>query len=212
MAADYRYMPDPDLPVLHLEADLVDRWRAELPMLPAQKQALYEADGVAADAAHQIAYDVRAGRLFEATRAAWSGPASMIAAWLTSEVAGALRARDVDPTTLSPESSDFARRFADLLRLVHEGTISATVGKDLLVDVIGGADAVTLVDERGLAKVSDEGALAAVVDEVMRSLPDVVASARVTPKAVNALLGRVMKETGGTADAAVVRRLIQERL
>lgn len=211
-AADYRYMPDPDLPTVHLRADDVERWRRSLPELPAAKRARYERDGVPADVAYGVAYDVQAASVFDAVRSTWSGPASMVATWLTSEVAGVLRAKGTTLGQVVGADPAFPERFAGLLELVHVGTISATVGKDLVADVIDGATAAQLVEERGLAKVTDTQALAEVVDRVMASLPEVVASARTTPKAVNALLGRVMKETNGTADASLVRTLIEDRL
>ncbi|PWG74880.1 Asp-tRNA(Asn)/Glu-tRNA(Gln) amidotransferase GatCAB subunit B, partial [Enterococcus hirae] len=88
---------------------------------------------------------------------------------------------------------------ASLLTLVEDGTISNAVAKNLLPEVLGGADPAVLVEERGLARVADEGALGELVESVMAANPAIVASAKEQPKAINALLGRVMKESGGTA-------------
>ncbi len=207
-AADYRYLPDPDLPVIVIGRERLDAIRAAMPELPAAKRARYLALGVKDEDAEAIAYDVAASALFDATCAAWDGPPQTVANWLLSEVAGRMRqeGRSLAQAAIHPD------RFARLLGLVHDGTISTPVAKELLPEVIAGADAAVLVDERGLARVADEGALGAIVDQVMADNPAVVASAKEQPKAINALLGRVMKASGGAADPAVVRRLLEEAL
>ena len=207
-AADYRYMPDPDLPEIRVDAARRDRIVAAMPELPAAKRARYLALGLKPEDAAQIAYDVRTSATFDATCAAWDGPPQTVANWLLSEVAGRLRASDrtLEHATLDPAL------LASLLTLIADGTISTTVAKELLPEVLDGADPATLVAQRGLARVADEDALSGIVDAVMEANPDVVASAKEQPKAINALLGRVMKESGGTADPAVVRRLLESKL
>ena len=207
-AADYRYMPDPDLPEIRIAQERLDAIRAAMPELPAAKRERYLALGVKNDDAEAIAYDVATAAFFDAACAAWDGPAQTVANWLLSEIAGRLRQ---DGRTLEEVAIDPAR-LAALLSLVADGTISTTVAKELLPEVIDGADPATLVEERGLARVSDEAALGAIVDQVMAKNPDVVASAKEQPKAINALLGRVMKASGGTADPGTVRRLLEERV
>jgi aspartyl-tRNA(Asn)/glutamyl-tRNA(Gln) amidotransferase subunit B len=207
-ASDYRYMPDPDLPEIVIDPARLDGIRRAMPELPAAKRERYVALGLREGDAAQIAYDVATSRLFDATCDAFDGPPQTVANWLMSEVAGRLHqeGRTLEATALDPS------RLASLLALVRDGTISNAVAKELLSEVIDGADPAALVEERGLARVADETALGALVDEVMEAHPDIVASAKEQPKAINALLGRVMKQSGGTADPAVVRRLLEERL
>lgn len=207
-AADYRYMPDPDLPEIRIGHEWTRTLSATMPELPAAKRHRYEALGVKAEDAAQIAYDVPTARLFDETVGAFGGPAQVVANWLLSEVAGRLRQ---DGITLA-RAAIRPERLATLLELVQDGTISNAAAKELLPEVMAGADPAALVDERGMARVADEGALGEMVDTVMAAHPAVVASAREAPKAINALLGRVMKESGGTADPAVVRRLLEEKL
>jgi aspartyl-tRNA(Asn)/glutamyl-tRNA(Gln) amidotransferase subunit B len=207
-ASDYRYMPDPDLPEIVIAPDRLDGILRAMPELPAAKRERYVALGVRADDAAQIAYDVATARMFDATCKAFDGAPQTVANWLLSEVAGRLHreGRALDATALEPE------RLAALLTLIGDGTISNAVAKELLPEVIDGADPTVLVEERGLARVSDEGELGALVERVMTDHPGIVASAKEQPKAINALLGRVMKQSGGTADPAVVRRLLEERV
>lgn len=207
-AADYRYMPDPDLPEIAIDRAWTGRLQASMPELPAAKRQRYQAMEVKAEDAAQLAYDVATARLFDETVAAFDGPPQIVANWLLSEIAGRLRQEGV---TLE-QAGIRADRLARLLTLVQDGTISNAVAKDLLPEVMTGEDPAALVEDRGLARVADEDALGGMVDAVMAANPDVVASAREAPKAINALLGRVMKQSGGTADPAVVRRLLEERL
>jgi len=211
-AADYRYMPDPDIPAITIHDEQIAAIDAAMPELPAAKRARYAALEVHEDAASQIAYDVHTAGVFDAVTRTWNGPAQVVANWLLSEVAGHLHQDGRTLEEAIPDPDAFAPRLANLLDLVQDRTISSTVAKELLPEVIDGAQASELVESRGLARVADEGALGTVVDAVMAAHPDVVESAREQPKAINALLGRVMKETGGTADASVVRSLIEQRL
>ncbi|HWG84748.1 MAG TPA: Asp-tRNA(Asn)/Glu-tRNA(Gln) amidotransferase GatCAB subunit B, partial [Deinococcales bacterium] len=99
---------------------------------------------------------------------------------------------------------------ASLLSLIADGTISGKIAKDLLPDVMEGADPARLVDERGLRQVTDTGAIEAAVAKVVAANPDVVARIAGNPKAVNALFGQVMKETGGKAKPELVRELLNK--
>lgn len=78
--------------------------------------------------------------------------------------------------------------------------------------MIAGADPEALVEERGLTQLSDSAALEVLVDEVMAQNPKVVAQARENPKAINALLGRVMGASKGTANPERVRSLLEGKL
>ena len=161
-----------------------------------------------AEDARLVAYDPAAARVFDAAVLAAPEHARALAAWLTVDVAGALAAagRSLDPATFPVAG------LARLVTLVEEGKVSGPTAKGLLGEVLDGADPDALVAERGLAQVSDEGALHRVVDEVVTANPELVERVRVNPKAINALLGEVMKATRGTAKPDLVRRLLEERL
>lgn len=207
-ASDYRYFPDPDLPVMHITQEWQADIRRRTPELPDAKLARYAAAGIRAADAEQIAYDVSFSRFFDEAVAAFDGDPQVLANWLVSEVAGLLNAQEIglDAARLQPGA------LADLVTLVDAGTISGKIGKDLLPDVMDGADPRVLVAERGLQQITDEGAIERIVDEVMASNPDVVASAREHPKAINALLGRVMQASRGKASPETVRRLLEEKV
>ncbi len=211
-SADYRYMPEPDLPPLVLDRAWLASIASSMPELPDAKRERYVALGVRADDAELIAYDVATSAFFDAAVGAYEGAArgvaQRIANWLIGDVAGLLNERGggLDATSLRPEA------LASLVRLIDEGAISGKIAKEILPDVVDGEDPEAVVERRGLKQITDEGDLAALVERVMEANPAVVASARENPKAINALLGRVMKESRGTAQPDAVRRLLQERL
>ncbi len=206
--ADYRYMPEPDIPVLHVTEGWKKRVRAAMPELPADKKRRYQQAGVKDYDAEILAYDRELSGLFDAALAS-GAPAQALANWLNADVRGWLAASEkkVDDTGLTPE------RLAALVKLADEGKITSRVAKELLPEVMAGADPAALVKERGLEAVSDEGALAQIVDKVIAANPAVVEQIRAgKAKAINALLGQVMKATRGTARPDLVRKLLAEKM
>ena len=207
-SADYRYLADPDLPEVTMPEERREHLRATMPELPAATAARYAALGLKQDAAQLIAYDVAVARFFDEARAAYGGDPQSLANWLTGEVAGALGSsgEELAATQLTPGN------LVALLALVDDGSISGPTAKELLPEVIAGSDPAALVAERGLSQVADEDQLGSLVDQVMVDNPDLVERVAVNPKAVNALLGAVMKASGGRAKPDLVRALLQQRL
>ncbi len=206
-AEDYRYLPDPDLPSIDL-AERTARIASTLPELPAARAARYESLGLRSEDARLIAYEPGLAHAFDATMSRDASRPRALAAWLTVEVTGLLGAegRSIDPEAFP------AAGLAKLVALVEDGAISGPTAKGLLGEVLSGADPAVLVQERGLAQLSDEGELDRIVDEVIAANPELVERVKVNPKAVNALLGEVMRASRGTAQPDLVRRLLEERL
>ncbi len=209
--ADYRYFPDPDLPPIRIDEGWLERIRAATPELPDAKEARYQALGVRAESTALLAYDVTLSRFFDRTLAgagAGEANAQAVANWLSGDVTGFLNANalTLQTTKLTPE------HLARLVGLVEAGTVSGKVAKELLPEVIGGADPGALVKERGLEQVTDAAALENVVSQVLTENPKLVDEAKANPKAINALLGRVMKASGGKAKPELVRELLTQKL
>jgi aspartyl-tRNA(Asn)/glutamyl-tRNA(Gln) amidotransferase subunit B len=196
-AQDYRYFPDPDLPPLELDPAWVREVRASLPELPAARRArLVEQYGITEYDAGQLTQDAATVELFEATVAA-GAPAKPAANWII----GAGRTPD-------------AARLAELVQLVAAGTINRDQGQQVLEEALASGRApAEIVQERGLAQVSDEAALAEVVERVIAEDPKAVADIRAGKvQAISSLVGRVRKATGGRANPRVVDQLLRKRL
>ncbi len=212
-SADYRYLPDPDLPPLRISPAYLVEVRAAAPPTPARIRERYLALGLRPQEADLIAFDSAARASFDALLDAASGHASApsaaaLATWFTVEIGGLLRAEERDWRAVLAPAAGLAR----LAALAEAGTISGPTVKALLPEVLAGADPDALVRARGLAQISDTAALERLVDEVMAAHPDVVAAARAQPKALNALMGRGMQASRGQAKPDAVRALLAERL
>jgi aspartyl-tRNA(Asn)/glutamyl-tRNA(Gln) amidotransferase subunit B len=206
---DYRYFPEPDLPPLHIDAAWLETIRAALPELPAARRARYgEALGLSPYDAAVIVADPDAAGLFEATLAADGGlDPKQVANWVTGEYLR-LRNASADPVTVDP--SDLAH----LVRQVAEKAISRGNAKEILeLHAATGEPAAALIAARGFKQISDTGALATVVEEVLSANPAAVADYRAgKAQAVGFLVGQVMKATRGQANAALVQAAVRERV
>ncbi|RIH85364.1 Asp-tRNA(Asn)/Glu-tRNA(Gln) amidotransferase subunit GatB [Calidithermus roseus] len=205
--SDYRYFPEPDLPPIVVSEEWLQRLRAAMPELPAQKFARYVASGVRPYDAEILAYNASLARFFDEALRAYGGEPQKLADWLNADVAGYLNERglEIQDTRLTPE------HLGRLVGLFVKGEITSRVAKNLLPEVMEGADPEQLVRERGLKVVVDAGAIRALVEKVVTANPAVVQQIKDGKlQAINALLGQVMKESKGTAKPEVVRQLLAE--
>jgi aspartyl-tRNA(Asn)/glutamyl-tRNA(Gln) amidotransferase subunit B len=209
-AFDYRYFPEPDLPPLEPDPAWVERLRAELPELPAAKRARYERElGLSPEQAVILAGSRETASFFEETLALGADPRAA-ANWITQDLAGMLNKARVELA----EAKVTPRHLAELIRLVADGTISVTGAKQALeVAVETGEEIGAIVEARGLRQVTDTGALAAWVEEVIAENPGPVEQFRAGKQGVlGFLVGQVMKRSGGAADPRAVNELLRERL
>jgi aspartyl-tRNA(Asn)/glutamyl-tRNA(Gln) amidotransferase subunit B len=205
--ADYRYMPDPDLPPLEISDAWIAEVRAKMPKLPEEKKREYIAKGLRESDAEQIADSAALADFFEATLKTYTGDPQRIANWLNADIAGYMNEHglEIGAVDLTPQ------HLAALVKLIDDGTISGRIAKDILGDVMNGASPAELVAARGLTQVSDTGAIEAIVARVVADNPDVLAQIQGgNAKAVNSLFGRVMKEMGGKANPEVIRSLLNK--
>ena len=206
---DYRYFPEPDLPPLHLDESWLTTIRAELPELPAARRTRYhDALGLSPYDAAVLAADPDATALFEATMAADPTlPAKSVANWVTGEY---LRLRNAAASGVSVSPTELAA----VIGAVADGGISRANGREVLeAHVESGATARSIIEARGFRQISDAGALASIVDEVLAANPTAVADYRAgKSQAVGFLIGQVMKATKGQANAALAGDAERARL
>ncbi|PYE53530.1 Asp-tRNA(Asn)/Glu-tRNA(Gln) amidotransferase subunit GatB [Deinococcus yavapaiensis] len=206
--ADYRYFPEPDLPPLNITREWIETVRAKMPELPANKKARLVALGVKEADAHAISHDVGLSRFLD--EALQSGAdAQKLANWLLGDVAGWLAARELEVFA----SKLVPAHLAALVKLIDNGAISGKMGKDLLPELMEGADPEALVKERGLSVVTDTSAIEAAVDRAITANSTAVAQFKAgNAKAMNALFGPVMRELGGKAKPELVRDVLTRKL
>ena len=221
-ADDYRYFPEPDLLPLVLEQDWVEAIRRSLPELrTARRERLvreyglpaYDA-GVLTASRHLADYYEDAVELMEASRgAAAPAAAKTISNWLMGDVSRLMNEAGLEP--LAMRAKTFAlppAALVELVALVDEGTISGKMAKDVLEATFStGKPPRAIVAEKGLAQISDSGALETVVARVIDANPSAVAELRAgKDRAMGFLVGQVMKETGGKANPRMVNELVRK--
>ncbi len=208
-AEEYRYFPDPDLVPVAPSRAWVEELRAALPEPPAVRmKRVVEAWGFTELEMRDVT-SAGAVNAIEATVAAGASPQSARKWWLTelSRRANELGV-DLEDTGVTPA------QVAEIQALVEAGTINDKLARQVFDGVIDGEGSpAEVVASRGLAVVSDEGALGAAVDSAIAANPGVAEKIRGgKAQAAGALIGAVMKELGGKADAGRVRELILEKL
>ncbi len=208
-AEDYRYFPEPDLVPVAPSREWVQQLRDELPEPPRVKRARLQKDWGFSDLEMRDTVGAGAMLLVEQTIAAGTTPQSARKWWL-GEMARRANEAGVELTDLAVTPGDVARVQA----LVDEGKLNDKLARQVFDGLLAGeGSADEIVAARGLAIVSDEGALGAAVDDAIAANPDIADKIRDGKvAAAGALIGAVMKEMRGQADAGRVRELILEKL
>jgi aspartyl-tRNA(Asn)/glutamyl-tRNA(Gln) amidotransferase subunit B len=206
-ANDYRYFPEPDLPPLVVSREWIASVR--VPKLPHERYAGLVAVGVAAADARTITADPRLADL-HARIAEASGSAKRAANVVVGEIARALNEHALDLET--PRFT--AEQIAEVFRLQDAGTLSSTAAREVLAEVIhSGKAPQQIVQEKGLAQVSDEAALEQVVDGVLARSPGEVERYKAGKKNVlGFFVGQAMKELKGKGNPGVLNALFKKRL
>jgi aspartyl-tRNA(Asn)/glutamyl-tRNA(Gln) amidotransferase subunit B len=208
-AQDYRYFPEPDLVPVAPSIEWVAQIKAALPEAPSARRARLRARWGLSEADMAALSNAGAVDLVAETVAAGASPSGARKWWL-GELARRANEAGTELSALAITPAQVAR----VAELVEAGSLNDRLARDVIDAVLAGeGDPDEIVEARGLAVVSDEGALTKAVDEAIAANPDVVARIRAgRTQAAGVLVGAVMKATRGKADATRVRELIMERL
>ncbi len=208
-AEDYRYFPEPDLVPVAPSREWVEELRAGLPEEPVKRRARLQAEWGFSDLEMRDTVGAGALGLVEATVAAGSAPQAARKWWLSD-----LARRANDTGTDLADLGVTPEQVAEVQRLVDDGSLNDKLARQVFEGLLAGEGTpAEIVAARGLAIVSDDGALGAAVDNAIAANPDVADKIRDGKHAAaGALIGAVMKEMRGQADAGRVRELILEKL
>jgi aspartyl-tRNA(Asn)/glutamyl-tRNA(Gln) amidotransferase subunit B len=218
-AQDYRYFPDPDLPTLVIDDAWIARVRDAMPELPdALRARLVQAHGLTPYDAEQLTLSRALGDYYEAVASALdardAATYKLAANWVLGEFSAARNRSDV-PIANAPVAP---RALAGLLRRIADHTISGKIAKDVFDAMWSGeargddaADAI--IERRGLRQISDASAIETLVNEVLARNAAMVDEYRAgKEKALNALVGQVMKASKGKANPAQVNEVLRHLL
>ncbi|WP_427016837.1 Asp-tRNA(Asn)/Glu-tRNA(Gln) amidotransferase subunit GatB [Pseudarthrobacter sp. P1] len=208
-ADDYRYFPEPDLVPIVSTPEWVEELRSRLPEPPAERRKRLQADWGYSDLEFRDV--VNAGVMDEIEETVAAGASAAAARkWWMGEIARRAKLADVDPVALGVTPAVVV----ELDALITSGKINDKLAREVLDGVLAGEGTPgEVVEKRGLAVVSDDGALQAAIDTALAAQPDVADKIRAGKiQAVGAIVGGVMKVTKGQADAGRVRELILKTL
>ncbi|MDD2893549.1 MAG: Asp-tRNA(Asn)/Glu-tRNA(Gln) amidotransferase subunit GatB [Halothiobacillaceae bacterium] len=215
-AHDYRYFPDPDLLPVVLDEAFIESVRAGLPELPQQKkQRFVEHYALSAYDANLLTAERELADYFEnALKVAGCEP-KLAANWVMGEVSAALNKAGLD-IAQSPVN---AVMLGGLLARIADNTLSGKLAKEVFEAMWageGGQDAQAadaIIDKKGLKQITDEGAIAAIVDAALAQFPEQVAEFRSgKDKVFGFLVGQVMKAAKGKANPAQLNAVLKQRL
>jgi aspartyl-tRNA(Asn)/glutamyl-tRNA(Gln) amidotransferase subunit B len=213
-AHDYRYFPEPDLLPLELDSAWIEEVRCTMPELPDARRRRFEMEyELPSYDAAVLTASKELSEYFEAAVRAHRNPKA-VANWVMGDVIRVANERAVDA---EPDFSDLPVAPEDLGRLValiDDGTISGKIAKGVFQRMVEGAgDPRAIVEREGLLQVTDEGAIAAVVDRVVAANAEKVAEYRSgKEKLFGFFVGQVMRESAGKANPATVNKLLRDRL
>jgi aspartyl-tRNA(Asn)/glutamyl-tRNA(Gln) amidotransferase subunit B len=211
-AEDYRYFPEPDLPPLVVERAWVDGLRAALPELPKAKRERFVREyDLSLSEAEVLVADRAVADYFEAAVKQSSGRSpKSVSNWLTGELFRYMNESltPIDQVKITPPL------LAELIDLVESGAININTGKRVLGEMFtSGESAKAIVAARGLAQISDTGAIEAIVTKVLDANPAQVAKFLSGKETVlGFLVGQVMKESRGKANPGAVQEIVRRQL
>jgi aspartyl-tRNA(Asn)/glutamyl-tRNA(Gln) amidotransferase subunit B len=210
-AADYRYFPDPDLPPLVIGEDWVQRVRAEMTELPRVMAQRFGADyGLSDYDATALTQSREMAAYFEAAAQACGQP-KLASNWIMGELSRRLNADDI-ALAACPVA---ALSLAALITRIADGTISNNAAKQVFDAIWNGegAEVDALIESKGLKQMNDSGELEKIVDDVLAANPKNVEEYKAgNGKALNALVGQIMKGSKGKANPQQVNDLLRQKL
>jgi len=209
-AHDYRYFPEPDLMPVKLSSGLLAQWRSELPELPAQRRERYVKElGLPEYDAGVLTADKAVSDWFESTMKHTKN-AKAVSNFIMGEMMRLLSEHEL---TIS-ESNVTPEKLAGIIALIDAKTISTGAGKQVFEIIFNdGGDPAAIVEDQGLAQVSDDSALEAWADEAIANHPKPVEEYKAGNAAsINFLMGQVMKASKGKANPGAVMQMLKQKL
>lgn len=225
-ANDYRYFPEPDLPILHFSKEYIEELRYKLPELPRAKRARFkeEYDLPQADIENLILWknltyffeevvsEIKAWceteKITEAERI--KKMVKLAANWCLQDFSALLNSLHIDPQ----DSKILPENLAELIVLIEEGKISNSAGKTIFKEMFEkGGEPDSIMQDLGLAQVSDEGEIMSVVDKVIADNPKAVEDYKAgQQKSFGFLVGQAMKELKGKGNPQILNQKLREKL
>ncbi len=209
-SSDYRYFPDPDLGPIEVSNDLKEKWRSELPELPAAKRNRYSTElGLSIYDARVLTDESSMAIYFEKV-VNEGGAAKSSANWITGDLAAYIKANRLTFDQLPFQPNELA----EMLKMIDNGEISGKIAKEILPELLSkGGSPKQLVQERGLGMIGDPKVIEEIIDQLILKHPNEVESFRSgKKKLLGFFVGQLMKETKGKADPKLANKILNKKL
>ena len=210
-AHDYRYFPDPDLLPVIISDGQIQKTRDEMPELPGEMAQRFVADFGVSDYDARLLTAGRAQAAFFEEAALASKQGKLVANWMNGELAATLNKEGLDLA----QSPITAARLAALVGKIADGTLNSKLAKQAFEAMWASPEATIeqIIEEKGLQQIVDTGAIEAMIDEVLANNAKAVEQFKSgNEKALNALVGQVMKASKGKANPMQVQELMKAKL
>ncbi len=216
-AADYRYMPDPDIPPIFIDDEFLNEVKKGLIELPDARLNRMTADyGLSEYDAKQLTKNIAVAEFFESilnnetlANIPIKDRAKLVANWILGPLF-AIKKTENPKTFLKNVNND---EFATLLQIANDKKVTQAVAKDFLKEIIGGAKLDELLKESETGKVGSEDELKSIAEKVIAANPKAVQDYRSGNKnALSFFMGQIMRETKGRADPKLTRELLMKLL
>ena len=209
-SSDYRYFPDPDLGPIEVSNDLKEKWRSELPELPAAKRNRYSTElGLSIYDARVLTDESSMATYFEKV-VNEGGGAKSSANWITGDIAAFTKSNRLSFDQLSFKPNELA----EMLKMIDLGEISGKIAKEILPELLSkGGSPKQLVKERGLGMIGDPKVIEEIINKLILNHPNEVESFRAgKKKLLGFFVGQLMKETKGKADPKLANQILNKKL
>lgn len=213
-AQDYRYMPDADIPPIVLTDEEIEQIQSELPPLPDYYRQVWREAGFNKDIIDSLILSQSSSELVERIRTKSSaGVAKRVGFWFLKSISQDLDSEGIVNKHAEPVPDNY---FIDLAEMVELGKLNSNAGDTIFLEMMKTSEEPTVIAQRlNLIQESDEGAIAAIVDEVLadpasaQAVKDLKAG---NDKVIGFLVGQVMKKSAGKANPGLAQKLIKERV
>ena len=214
VANDYRYFPEPDLLPVIIDDDYINQLKENLPELPDQKQARFAAEyGLSAYDAGVLSSSRAMADYYE-TVVKVSAEPKLSANWVMVELSGLLNKNDLEIQACPVAAENLGK----LIQRIQDKTISGKIAKTVFEEMwISNKDPDSIIEEKDLKVMADDGAILAIIDAVFQDNPQQVenykkADQSKKPKMFGFFVGQVMKASKGKADPQQVNEILQQKL
>ncbi len=211
--ADYRYFPEQDLVHIEIDNDFIQKVKDELPEMPRERSVRFRRDyNLSEFDSDNLVLDKDIADFYEegvnSDASFGSNEYKQYCNWLMNDISRGLNEQNktIKDTKLHPH------QIVDIIKYINKGKITTKIAKSIIDDMMDGYSISEILEKKDKKRISDDILLKNFSNEVIEENPNIVKDCRENPKAIEALIGRVMGKTRGQADPHITRSIMLELL